>query len=597
MCSEKAPRLATNIKLNKANRRRYVTEGKSVSLKCDLFGFPEPEFTWTVGQLFHNLYELSSSVGYDTCRGLKTCVVSNVRERKSYNCVARNKYGTGSMSFLVIKLAKTQIEMDPIIRAVKGDTAILLPSFNHDNYIKDYNITWFKLGTSGDRTVLTSQSYLKGPVLKVYRELKIGNAKFNDSGDYLIKVQTQFDFDQKTVNLVIVDLPQPPKNIQVQNVEKSVKVSFEPGFNNYAEIKTYDIEFAILTDPNRQSEWRKMVTLTHQGSQLSRQEAIVSDSLIPFTKYSVRARARNQVGLSLESRADEQSESVITTQPARPVTNPALLQITGHNPAELLIQWEAVPEMYYNGSNFQYVLEYCQNDYPTQLCELCSNWQKEILAAPATQFILQHYTAPYKRFSVKLRSRNSVNLGPTPHCEIGYSGQARPSSSPTQLAVNTALASPVGKDFISLRWDRLGRDEVNGKLTNYLIKYKREGKSEEQLSAEREEVILQKLHPGQTYSVRVAATNVAGNGPFTDYLIVSTKEDRPGPPQDLKVTQIWPDRLKIWWKAPLESNGVIRGNSQLIRFRLTSEIRLCLQHLRHHSKPPTRANPPIPIFR
>ena len=467
--------------------------------------------------------------------------------------------------------------MEPVIRATKGERAILLPSLNHDNYVKDYTITWYKKGEGNKKTFLTSQSYLKGPVLEVYREYTIPKTSFEDSGDYIVRVQTQFDFDQKIVTLLIQHFPEPPMNVQVQNIQNSVKVSFEPGFNNYANIESYDIEFAVLSLTNgtlSTGKWKKVKTVEHKGAQLSHQLAIVTDRLIPFTKYTVRVRARNQVGLSVESREDDQSHCLITTEPARPERNPEILEIVGSKPAEILVRWRAIPSVYYNASHFQYLLEYCQNDDPNQLCEQCpaDQWRREYLAATSTHFVIKNSTVPYRRFSIKLRSKNSVNLAPSPLCKIAFSGEARPNAAPGNLAENNAVASAVGKHFISLHWDELGEQQLNGKLKEYIVKYKvgdsgATGQAAwEMLNGEAERdtvrnegIILQHLQPGRAYLIIVAAVNGAGEGPFSQPLLVTTKEDIPGPPVELKVTQIWPDRLEISWKKPQQPNGVITG--------------------------------------
>ena len=41
------------------------------------------------------------------------------------------------MTFSVNKLTKTKIEIEPVVRVTKGRTAVLLPSINHDVYIKE----------------------------------------------------------------------------------------------------------------------------------------------------------------------------------------------------------------------------------------------------------------------------------------------------------------------------------------------------------------------------------------------------------------------------------------------------------------------------
>lgn len=95
----------------------------------------------------------------------------------------------------------------------------------------------------------------------------------------------------------------------------------------------------------------------------------MSKNLIPYTKYSVQVLAENKIGISNESRSDDQSKSVITTEPARPNKNPNILEIIGKSPAEIFVRWEEIPSKFYNGPDFQYVLEYCHNLNEDALCE------------------------------------------------------------------------------------------------------------------------------------------------------------------------------------------------------------------------------------
>ena len=79
------------------------------------------------------------------------------------------------------------------------------------------------------------------------------------------------------------------------------------------------------------------------------------------------------------------------------------------------------------------------------------------------------------------------------------------------------------------------------------------------LTSENEGILLQDLKPARTYYIRVAAVNGAGEGPYSSPFRVTTNEDIPGPPVDLKVLQVWPDRLNIAWMQPKEPNGIITG--------------------------------------
>ena len=53
------------------------------------------------------------------------------------------------MTFMVNKLSKTVVTIDSTVEVTKGQPAKLDPIVKHDNYIKDYNVTWYKQKKSG----------------------------------------------------------------------------------------------------------------------------------------------------------------------------------------------------------------------------------------------------------------------------------------------------------------------------------------------------------------------------------------------------------------------------------------------------------------
>ena len=123
---------------------------------------------------------------------------------------------------------------------------------------------------------------------------------------------------------------------------------------------------------------------------------VTSSAIIPYTKYTIRVRARNKIGVSIESRKDDNSNSVLTTLPARPQQNPEVLKLAGSRPAELLVTWKAVPSKFYNGPDFQYVFEYCLNQDLTLSCGECPNWVQVELASPSTEYVIKDSKEPYQ---------------------------------------------------------------------------------------------------------------------------------------------------------------------------------------------------------
>ena len=79
------------------------------------------------------------------------------------------------------------------------------------------------------------------------------------------------------VRTLIQDYPESPMNVKVENIQKSVKVNFEPGFNNRADTETYDIEFAKV---NFGLVWEVIKTIDHQGEQKSKQTVVVTKDRI-----------------------------------------------------------------------------------------------------------------------------------------------------------------------------------------------------------------------------------------------------------------------------------------------------------------------------
>ena len=126
-----------------------------------------------------------------------------------------------------------------------------------------------------------------------------------------------------------------------------------------------------------------------------------SSEIIPYTIYAIRVRARNKIGVSIESGKDDlepwnEWSAVLTTLPARPQQNPEVLKFDGSRPGELLVTWKAVPAKFYNGPDFQYVVEYCLNHDLTLSCKECPNWVQVELPSTSTEYVIKDSKEPYQ---------------------------------------------------------------------------------------------------------------------------------------------------------------------------------------------------------
>ena len=69
----------------------------------------------------------------------QTCIV-NKSGWINYSEQSANRIGTN-------KLSKTVVTIDSPVKVARGQPAKLVPFVKHDNYIKDYNVTWYKMTT------------------------------------------------------------------------------------------------------------------------------------------------------------------------------------------------------------------------------------------------------------------------------------------------------------------------------------------------------------------------------------------------------------------------------------------------------------------
>ncbi|CAG5110648.1 Oidioi.mRNA.OKI2018_I69.chr2.g5030.t1.cds [Oikopleura dioica] len=499
---EQAPRLSSDSSSSSSRQTVYVVEGRQLTMDCSLFGFPEPEFSWNNAP--------------SSCAGKKICIVENVKNVLDYSCTGKNDLGSGEIYFNVKKLKSSSISIRKKISINKGDKLELKPKIDTDSQISDYVITWTKKGS----TLASRSGY------KPQSNYVINRTDFADRGEYTVRIKTQYDEAEGTVEVVVQGAPEPPMNINVKNIDKGVEVSLEPGFNNYAEINKYTV-----------------------------------DGLVPFTLYEVRVKAHNPVGSSSPSMPDDAGSSQIRTKPKPPSINPTFNLPSQQAPKELIIKWNAIPPENYNGPDFQYVLEYCAQPNPDN-CEICENglsWKTETFASPNLEFAISGVSKPYQRYSLRIRSKNSEGVGPRPQCQFFFSGEDLPSSAPTGLSVDSR-----GKTFLELKWNALQQSKANGKIVEYIVKYKESDDdennmvgSENEVRAKSESLRLDNLKPAKKYRMKVAAVNSAGVGPFSNFVDKETLEDRPGPPVDLQVMSVWPDKVNIVWKQPKNPNGQI----------------------------------------
>ena len=96
-----------------------------------------------------------------------------------------------------------------------------------------------------------------------------------------------------------------------------------------------------------------------------------------------------------------------------------------------------------------------------------------------------------------------------------------PSGPPTYLASGTST-----HDSISVSWGEVTCVDRNGDVTGYKLRITRTGQDERivDVNGDQREATLSGVAPSSNYSVRVAAVNGAGTGPYGDEITVQTEQ-------------------------------------------------------------------------
>ena len=106
---------------------------------------------------------------------------------------------------------------------------------------------------------------------------------------------------------------------------------------------------------------------------------------------------------------------------------------------------------------------------------------------------------------------------------------------------------------------------ITGDLLGYKIFYysipvnSRNAEEIEVVSASHTSHSLIFLDMYTNYSISILAFNPAGEGPRSDAIEVKTLQGIPGPPSNLKFSEITMNTLKVSWDPPLKPNGDILG--------------------------------------
>ncbi|XP_048450824.1 neural cell adhesion molecule L1-like, partial [Rhincodon typus] len=236
--------------------------------------------------------------------------------------------------------------------------------------------------------------------------LKIKHVEFEDEGTYTCIAKTALDTVKARAQLIVVEF--------IIEFEENI---FHPG------------------------KWHTLTQV--DGDQ---QEAVLR--LSPYVNYSFRVISVNQFGASTPS----ESTARYKTPSAAPDKNPEGVKGEGTAPNNMVISWEELRELDWNGPEIEYIVKW------RQLAE--GNQWKELVVESSPYTV--NNTPTFAPYQIQVQASNQLGVGPEPQTVIGYSGEDYPLLNPDHVSVLNESSSSV-----RVTWNPVPADSLRGHLKGY----------------------------------------------------------------------------------------------------------------------------------
>uniref|UniRef100_A0A9J7ZAC3 Myosin-binding protein C, fast-type n=1 Tax=Cyprinus carpio carpio TaxID=630221 RepID=A0A9J7ZAC3_CYPCA len=398
-------------------------------------------------------------------------------------------------------------------------------------------VCWMK----GDKPVTDAEGRVRVENRKDLSSLVIEGAEREDEGNYTITVTNPAGEDKANLFIKIVDVPDPPENVKCTGVgEDCATIIWEPPkFDGGAPLKGYLME----RKKKGSSRWTKLNFDAYENTTYE------AKRMIEGILYEIRVFAVNGIGISAPSLNSK------PFMPIAPTSEPTKLIVDDVTDTTCSLKWLA-PERIGAGGLDGYIIEFCKEGGASfagiVLCLMIVKWHPAntdlierqsyvvrnlptgekmdfrvvavnmagrsppaLLGQPVTvREIMEH---PKIRLPRELRTKYIKKVGEKINLVIPFQGKPRP------VATWLKDGQPVDEKKVGIR---------NSNIDSILFIR----------SAERE-------HSGKyTLSLKIENMEDSAN---IDIRIV----DKPGPPTQVHVTDVWGFNAALEWKPPKDDGN------------------------------------------
>ncbi|XP_069499634.1 contactin-3-like [Ambystoma mexicanum] len=517
-----------------------VQIGSVINLECKPRASPEALCTWRKGD------ELLKENARITIQGNASLKIINVTKSDggSYNCVARNQFGTASIRTRIIVTEPTQIIMAPVNMDISVGESVILPCQVLHDPLLEIKIAWYFNGNL--LNLHNDGSHFERVGGRSSGDLMIRNIQLQHSGDYECVVNTAVDKVSSAARLIVRGPPGSPKDVKViEMTDTTAQVSWQAAVDNHSPVTTYTIQARTIYSVG----WQAVATVPEviNGKSMT---AMAVD-LSPWVEYEFRVVATNKMGNGIPSYPSD----IIRTDEAVPEMPPSEVSGGGGSKSELVITWDPLPEELQNGEGFGYVIAFRPVGITTWI-------QTVVTSADVARYVFRNESIlPFSPYEVKVGVYNNKGEGPFSPVATVYSAEEEPTIGPSEIAAHSHSAS-----VITISWKAISLKNYSGRILGYEVRYwNKEGNEDSSKSisvpGNKTSVNLTRLLSNTQYYAAVRAYNSAGAGPFSASVNATTKKPAPNQPPGNVVWNITDSKLFVTWEhvRALENESEVTG--------------------------------------
>ncbi|XP_022661897.1 neogenin-like isoform X2 [Varroa destructor] len=539
-----------------------AVKGDQVTLDCAANGHPRPHISWLKDGASIDMSNLDSRF---RLVGVGSLQIESVQSQDagSYMCRAENREDSLDASATLTVLVPPTFRAKPTPQAVREKEDAL---FECDVFgVPEPKVQWFK---NGESVLITGYFQLVNG-----HNLRILGSVHNDRGVYQCLAENQAGTAQASAQLVVLDkdktlslrslssltlggspgntkeAPSAPRGLTAQLVTANIiSLSWQSPLHNADGIITYTVLYKA------EGSTRERVQNTTQH----KLDEIIIKNLKPSTKYYFRVVAVDKahgMGESSEPIAVETNADI-----ANNVVGPPLnVRANPISTNQIAVTWDppaALPP--------RTIINYYEVYYQEMSASSFVH-EEQKMTSRTSPLTLDNLTT-FAEYTIWVNAVTPNGTGVSSSEVVARTFSDTPSESPQ----NVTLEKVNGGTSLIVRWEPPPREQQNGILTGYKIRYKQP----DQRDRRRGEIIttdgnrrshtIENLKKGEVYMVKIAALTVNGTGPATDWISTDSyraepeENNVPDQPSYLR-TKASSRSITVGWLPPRETNIMVRG--------------------------------------